>query len=69
MSNLQRRPKTGVYRLRRAVPKNIRQPVATLLGRTAPMRELVRSLRTRDPREAKQLMTLIAAARDGCRRS
>ncbi len=75
MVNPQRHPKTGVYRLRQAVPEALRQPLATLLGRDKPVRELIRSLGTRDPQEAKGLMRdamqwadgLLSAARNGAR--
>lgn len=47
MTNLQRHPKTQIYRYRRVVPRELRQVV----GR----REILRSLKTRDPAEAKRL--------------
>lgn len=46
-------PKTGVYWFRRAVPKDLRE----VLGK----REEVRTLRTKDPTEARTLHAIIAA--------
>jgi integrase len=62
-----------VYRLRMAVPAALRQPLAAVMGRDKPVTELVRTLGTHDPKEAKERMpeacawasSLLDAARNG----
>ena len=56
MSYLQRHPKTGVYRFRRAVPPELRK----VLNKT----EIKKSLGTKDVREAKRLAMEMAAEVD-----
>jgi hypothetical protein len=65
MLNPQRHLKTGVFRLRKAVPPELRRPVAAILGRNGAVRELLRTLETRDPREAKARMADAVAWADG----
>lgn len=73
----QRHPKTGVFRLRMAVPEALRLRVGEVLGRPPGTRhrELIRSLETKDAKEAKARMPdalrwaeeVLAAAREGGR--
>lgn len=65
MTNLQKHPKSGVYRFRRAVPQDLR----AVLGKS----EIVETLRTNDVNEAKRkakevglrVDELFQAAREG----
>jgi hypothetical protein len=53
MARPSKHPKTGVYRFRKAVPDDLR----ALVGKT----EVIRSLGTKDPREASRKFHAVAA--------
>lgn len=57
MTNLQKHPKSGVYRFRRAVPQELR----LILGKS----EIVETLRTKDVNEAKQKAKEVGLRIDG----
>ena len=60
MTYLHRRPGSSQYYFRRCVPDPLRQPLALLLGKDAPVTEVKASLGTPDLKEAKRLAYLKA---------
>jgi len=66
MISPQRHSKTGMYRLRKAVPTPLQERVAVVMGKPGKrIIELIQTLRTKDVKEAKRLMPAAMGWADG----